>query len=106
MKRRAYLRSTVAHIFTDRSSHTAALPSVFLGCAQPQWLSERTVRSHVGGHSGRQCSSLWSDCLACSVDVISLWNQTAAIAASKRCTYLSPPLAAVSMDGRVGANGP
>jgi len=42
--------------------------------------------------------TLWTDYPACGDDVISLWRQTAAIAASKGYTYLSTPLAAVSMD--------
>jgi len=42
--------------------------------------------------------NLWTDYPACGDDVISMWRQTAAIAARKGYTYLSTPLAAVSMD--------
>lgn len=53
--------------------------------------------THCSGIS-QPLPTLWTDYPDCGDDVISLWRQTAAIAASKGYTYLSTPLAAVSMD--------
>ena len=42
--------------------------------------------------------TLWTDHLNCGDDVIFVWRQTVAIAASEGHTYQSTPLVAVSFD--------